>query len=238
MIDVKNILVIFAIIGCFLFSGCIGGESEGNSEASFPVENDSQSIQFSGFILHESDVRGLMDDRWNNFLYFVSNDTQFYTETSYEFIQYNQSAGIYYVDLGSDYVTREPPSLDFRIVGEKRNWDDGEYSGYYEIFRYDSDPESDFKFLSLDWKGMAESVFTKNMEYGTQKIGTNCFHITMPENTYDVQEVEEEIEEVGQITELFFITSDYEWVCVHVESYDENTLEEAIRIAEIIMGRL
>ncbi|WP_406656636.1 hypothetical protein V7O62_12355 [Methanolobus sp. ZRKC2] len=226
MIDTKNILMIFILIACLLFSGCVSSEDEGISEASFSSETDSESYPAPDLIIKPSDVPGLTLD---DYFFYAAPKSDIYT--------YNSSRGSKYTDA-LPLVTRN--------VGEKSYWiDKSGRAVSVEIEKFDSDEGLEFMFKrGYEWieifkTAMEEQdVQLQGAEYDTDtcNIGTNGFYsCSSPSEESDISYAN--LSDISH-TDLIFMTSNNELVTVNVMDEKGKDLDEAIRIAKIIEDRL
>lgn len=119
--------------------------------------------------------------------------------------------------------------VDSRNVGEYSNWirkpkesERGSLQMTVTLYKFDSREGIDRLKNSIE--GMKKTS-PENWEYGTCSIGEYCIYYSEPPST-------------NYHTTLIFFTTDYEYVEISITDEKDKRIDEAIRIAEIIEGRL
>ncbi|MBP1908415.1 hypothetical protein [Methanolobus bombayensis] len=237
VVGVKKILVICIMIGCLLLSGCVGNEDgnttgmsdENSSIDSFTVESDSESTKIA------DDSMPLEPD--SEFISFPDLIIEPIDVPELVFLEYRIFAVLktdsFYVGARPEtYLTDNLP-VDMRNVGEYSGWlENSSSSGSLKVtsitlFKYDS--EDGFDGLINPLRNRFEEDDDSSIEgwkYGTCNIGVDCFYFTEP-TSKDVS-----------ITTLRFYTSNHEVVEIVTNGEEDKSIEEAIRIAQIIEEKL
>ncbi|MDP2217390.1 MAG: hypothetical protein Q8J68_08900 [Methanolobus sp.] len=213
VVDLKNMFIIYVLIACVLFSGCMGVDNKEVSEASFVSQTNSESTQVPDFIVKPEDVPG-----FNLLAYIIYSVPE---SDSFELSDIPKIEG----NLTSHYPFASPKGVC--NVGEATIWiDQSERGVSASIYKFDSDLGIDEHFVYvkkiIDGKIPASEV----VEFGSCSIGTECYYNRIEQRSGFFT------------TQLTFFTSNNEMVIVGVTDDKEKSLDEAIRIARIVEGRL
>lgn len=213
----KILMICVLIVSVIFISGCTSNEQTNSNISTSSQSDQGSDTQNPELIIKQSDVSGLTLDQ-NYYFYAVQKDT------IYEYG--NENGRIKYTDT---------PGIDYRNVGENSRWSDR--SGRWvdvELFKYDSNSglmeiifkiKDNYETMSEEEMNIAEE---KGIEFvfGDPNIGEYSYYVTTTDINTDI--------------EATLITFMYKNNLVMIRLVDErdNSFNEAIRIAELVISRL